>query len=206
MSRCVIVGGAEIRRYDRINAFLRPDDFGVFCDGGLKHLPHLRLTPGLIVGDFDSYARPETAVETIVLPREKDDTDTKFGLREGLKRGYEEFLMIGVIGGRPDHMLANVYLLLYLNSLGKRGRIVCDDADMEIVSRGEAEIPDNYSFFSLLNISGLARGIRITGAKYPLENTDFSCEDQYGVSNEVLPGQTARVSLREGCLLLIRDF
>ena len=205
MPRCVIIGGADIRRYDRINAFLRPDDFAVFCDSGLKHLPHLRLKPGLIVGDFASFPRPETDLETIVLPREKDDTDTKFALREGLKRGYEDFLLIGVIGGRLDHTLANVYLLLFLDAQGNTGRIVDDDSDMEIVSRREAEIKDTCSFFSLLNISGVARGIRITGAKYPLEDADFSCEDQYAVSNEVLPGQTARVSLREGRLLLIRD-
>ena len=63
---------------------------------------------------------------------------------------------------------------------------------------------DDYSFFSLLNISGCAKGITINGAKYPLIDGEISCEYQYGVSNEVLPGQVAVVSVKEGILLLIK--
>ena len=37
------------------------------------------------------------------------------------------------------------------------------------------------------------------------ENGEISCEYQYGISNEVLPGRTATVSVREGHLLLIRN-
>ena len=34
---------------------------------------------------------------------------------------------------------------------------------------------------------------------------EITCEYQYGVSNEVIPGKTAIVSVREGKLLLIKD-
>lgn len=37
MRRCVIIGGADIGRYDRIRAYLRADDFYICCDSGLKH-------------------------------------------------------------------------------------------------------------------------------------------------------------------------
>ncbi len=204
MNRCVIVGNAGIRDYDRINRNLREDDFAVFCDGGLHHLPFLRLTPGLIVGDFDSHPRPVTDVETIVLPRAKDDTDTVYAAKEALRRGFEDFLLIGMAGARMDHTLGNLSLLLRLDTLGKSARMLDDYSEMEIVSRKEAEIPGSFPFFSLLNISGTARGIRITGAKFPLEDGEITCDYQYGISNEVLPGQTARVSVREGRLLLVK--
>lgn len=32
MRRCVIVGGAEIRTYDRVRQYFRPDDFFIYCD------------------------------------------------------------------------------------------------------------------------------------------------------------------------------
>ena len=76
MQRCVIVGGAGIREYQRIRESLRGDDWFVYCDGGLKHVQELGREPNLIVGDFDSHEQPETDTEMIVLPREKDDTDT----------------------------------------------------------------------------------------------------------------------------------
>lgn len=204
MRRCVIAGGADIGDYQRIRSFLRKDDWMVFCDSGLRHAEPLGVRPDLIVGDFDSHDRPETDTETIVLPREKDDTDTVYAVKEAVRRGYGDFLLIGVVGARFDHTFGNISLLLYLDSLGKRAKILDDYSEMEIVSGREAEIDGSYPFFSLLNISGTARGIRITGAKYPLENAEIRSEYQYGISNEVLPGETARVSLREGKLLLVK--
>ena len=202
--RCVIVGGADINDYGFIRKALRPDDYVVFCDCGLKHMAHLRAEPGLIVGDFDSHEKPLLDVETIVLPREKDDTDTVFAVKEAVRRGYDEFLLIGVVGARLDHTLGNLSILLYLDALGKKGRIIDDYSEMEIVSDKAVQVGECFSFFSLLNISGCARGITITGAKYPLEDAEISCEYQYGISNEVLPGEIAEISVREGRLLLIK--
>ena len=204
MGRCVIVGGADINNYAFIREKLCADDYVIFCDSGLKHLENLQVQPGLIVGDFDSHENPHLDVETIVLPCEKDDTDTVFAVKEAIKRGFDDFLLIGVIGARLDHTLGNVSILLYLDSLGKKGCIIDDYSEMEIVSNEPVSVRDDYSYFSLLNISGCAKGITITGAKYPLVDGEISCEYQYGVSNEVLPGQVAVVSVKEGKLLLIK--
>ena len=65
-------------------------------------------------------------------------------------------------------------------------------------------IPERYAYFSLLNISGLAQGITIRNAKYPLTDAEITCEYQYGVSNEVLTGMTAEVTVKNGRLLLIK--
>lgn len=205
MSRCVIIGGADIRCYDRIKAVLHEDDFFIYCDSGLKHMAALGAQPDLIVGDFDSHANPQMKVETIVLPCEKDDTDTVYAMKEAIQRGYDDYLLIGVIGGRLDHTLGNVSMLLYLDALGKTCCIMDDYSDMQIVSDRPAYIEDSYAFFSLLNITGTAKGIIIENAKYPLQDGEITCEYQYGVSNEVLPGKVACVTVREGKLLLIKD-
>lgn len=205
MRRCVIVGGADINNYACLRSRLRQEDYVIFCDSGLRHMEALGVAPGLIVGDFDSHENPHIAVETIVLPREKDDTDTVFAVREALRRGFEDFLLIGVAGGRLDHTLANLSILLMLDGLGKRALLLDDYSEMEIVSDRPAFIDDSFPFFSLLNISGTARGITVENARFPLDGGEITCEYQYGVSNEVLPGRIARVSLTEGRLLLIRD-
>lgn len=206
MQRCVIVGGAGIREYQQIRKSLRGDDWFVYCDGGLKHVQELGREPNLIVGDFDSHEQPETDTEMIVLPREKDDTDTVYAVKEAVRRGFREFLLIGVIGERFDHTFGNVALLLYLDSLGIPACILDDYSEMRIISRETAEVKDDYRWFSLLNISGTAKGITIRGAKYPLTDGEITSEYQYGISNEVLPGKTAHVSVREGRLLLVKVF
>lgn len=204
MKRCVIVGGADIGNYEYINSKLTKDDFAVFCDSGLRHMEGLRLSPGLIVGDFDSHENPKLKVETIVLPREKDDTDTVYAVRECVKRGFCDFLLIGVVGARLDHTLGNLYILFYLDSIGKRGCIIDDYSEMELVSRSPATVDEGFSYFSLLNIGGKARGITISGAKYPLVNGEIDCEYQYGISNEALPKKKATVSVSDGKLLLVK--
>lgn len=206
MGRCVIVGGADINNYGFIRGRLCEDDFVIFCDSGLKHLDQLQAKPSLIVGDFDSHENPHLDVETIVLPCEKDDTDTVFAVKEAINRGFNNFLLIGVVGARLDHTLGNVSILLYLDSLGKKGYIIDDYSEMEIVSEKPISITDDYAFFSLLNISGCTKGITITGAKYPLNDAEITCEYQYGVSNEVLSGDIATVSVKDGRVLLIKIY
>ncbi len=204
MRRCVVIGGAGIRRTEKIRQYLREDDFYLFCDSGLRHREALGIRPHLIVGDFDSYPRPAGEAEVIALPREKDDTDTVFAVKEALRRGFEDFLLLGAAGERLDHTLCNVSLLLFLDSLGKRALLLDDYSEMEIVSGKKALIADSFAYFSVLNLFGTARGIRIEHAKFPLQDAEITCEYQYGVSNEVLPGSTASVSVREGRILLIR--
>ena len=82
MSRCVIVGGADIGNYERVYAYIGEYDYVIYCDSGLKHRAILRRQPNLIVGDFDSHENPHLDIETIVLPCEKDDTDTVYQHRK----------------------------------------------------------------------------------------------------------------------------
>ena len=58
MRRCVIIGGAEIARYDQVKGCLRAGDYAIYCDSGLRHREALDLAPDLIIGDFDSHPDP----------------------------------------------------------------------------------------------------------------------------------------------------
>ena len=77
---------------------------------------------------------------------------------------------------------------------------------MELVTASPAMVDDSFSFFSLVNITGKAKGVTIKNAKYPLENAEITCSYQYGISNEVLVGKTAEISVKDGALLLIKVF
>ena len=203
MKRFVIIGGAEIRNYALIRESFRENDYYVYCDCGLKHREGLGVNPDLIIGDFDSHERPEDLSNVIVLPVVKDDTDTIFAVKEGIRRGYEDFLLIGATGGRQDHNLGNIYSLLMLKNAGKTAKIIDDYSEISIVSSGEVcRVKNMWRFFSLLNISGTAKGISITGAKYELYGAEIFPEYQYGISNEV-SGSEAVISLTEGNLLLV---
>ncbi len=207
--RCVIVGGAPIIDYDNVIKNLREDDCFVFCDSGLKHLQRLQaeaeIMPDLIVGDFDSYDNPQLEdVETIVLPTVKDETDTAFAASEALRRGFNDFLIIGAVGARLDHTLVNISLLYKLYKAGCTAVLLDDYSAMTIAGKEPSYIDGSYKFFSLFNMFGPSRDITITGAKYDLEGAEITPETQYATSNEVAPGSTACVTVGEGELLLMK--
>ena len=204
MNRCVIVGGADIIDYANIKKYLKADDFAVFCDCGLRHSEGLGLAPSLIVGDFDSSQNPNLEVETIVLPVEKDDTDTVFAVKEAINRGFTDFLILGTVGQRLDHTLGNVSILKMLYDKGFSALMVDDYCEMVAVGEKPQLIDDSYPYFSLLNVFGKTTGITIKNAKYPLVDAEISCDYQYGVSNEVIKGKTAEVSVGDGVLLLVK--
>jgi thiamine pyrophosphokinase len=224
MKKCIIVGSVRTVAFNEKEK--APDTLYVAADGGYAQMKECGITPDLLLGDFDSlseiaeksaavsgkpsdgeesgYSEPPSCVEIIRFPVEKDDTDTVFAVKEAVKRGFDNFLLIGVVGARLDHTLGNVSILLYLESIGRKGIIIDDYSEMEIVSKEPAYIEDSYAFFSLLNISGTARGIKIENAKYPLDESEITCKYQYGISNEVLRGKKAMVTVKEGNLLLVK--
>ncbi len=217
MSRCVIVGSAAIRDYENVNRNLRGDDFLIYCDGGLKHRNNIDIpgadrpgTPDLIVGDFDSFDKNSLEgpglenTEVITLPVKKDDTDVFYAVKEAVKRGFGDFLLVGTVGERLDHTLCNLSVLQYLYERGKIAKALDDYGEMEIVGKDTVYIEDSWRYFSLLNICGTAKGISIRNAVYPLEDGEIGTDYQYGVSNEVVPGERAEVSVREGSLLLVK--
>ena len=214
-TRCVIVGGAPIRDYERVRAYLKEGDYLIYCDSGLCHMEGLDREPSLIVADFDSHEDPHMDVETIVLPVAKDDTDTVYAVREALARGYRDFLLIGVFGARLDHTLVNAYVLFDLDARGCTAIAVDDYSEFEVLSAGTdaegrcvpgtAYVEERFPYFSLINMTGVARGVTIQGAKFGLQDSEITSEYQYATSNEVIPGQTAEITIREGKLLLIRD-
>lgn len=205
MQRCVIIAGADITNYDFINSKISKDDYLIYCDSGLKHREKIGIEPSLIIGDFDSFENPNLDIETIVLPTVKDDTDSMYAVKEAIKRGFDDILLIGVIGGRLDHTLSNVYILKYIKNNNKKAVIIDDFSEMQIVDNNVTFVDDSYSFFSLVNITGTAKGITIKNAKYELQNAEITPEYQYGVSNEPLKGKTAEISVKDGELLLIKD-
>ena len=206
-TRAVIIGAAQINNYQHLLTYLNPEtDFYIVCDAGLNHISSLKITPDLIIGDFDSHKNPELNIETIVLPHEKDDTDSVFALKTALQRGFKDFLFLGMLGNRFDHSLGNLYMLVKCHEEHVKALMIDDYSEFEIVSKTPVLIPDSFEYFSLINITGTARHITIKDALYTLDDAEIPVSYQYGVSNEVLKNKTASVTCNEGCLLLIKDF
>lgn len=92
-------------------------DLVIAADGGAANACRLGPCPSVIIGDMDSIdsgakAESERAgVELITHPAQKDATDLELALRYAVEQGATAVTLVGALGGRPDQMLANVFLL-----------------------------------------------------------------------------------------------
>ena len=88
--------------------------------------------------------------------------------------------------------------------LGAQTQLLDDFSQMEIVGNTPVFVSADFSYFSLLNICGLAKEVTIKNALSPLDKAEINCTYQYAISNQVLPGQVAEITVGQGSLLLIK--
>lgn len=203
MNRWVIIGAAPINDYEKIRKKLRNDDFIVCADGGSHHLDGLGLKADLYLGDYDSSEKPESEIETIVFPVEKDDTDTLIALKEGIKRGCKSFLIIGGTGGRMDHTFANIQTLMYAEKHGASAALADENNFAFILRNDTAYIEKNDGEkVSIFSFDTSVSGVTLEGFHYPLKNMNLFSHYPLGVSNYVEKEQ-GKVTVKKGTLLII---
>jgi thiamine pyrophosphokinase len=95
----------------------RPDDRVIAADYGAHHARAWGWPVHLLVGDLDSLPATEAAalraegIPIISAPQSKDETDLELALAHALGGGAREIVICAALGGRADHLLANVLLL-----------------------------------------------------------------------------------------------
>ena len=123
MSRCVIISACPVSA--SLASALRPGDTIIACDAGYRNCAPLHCRPDIIVGDFDTAPCPaQEGDDTIILPHVKDDTDTEYAAKLASEKGFDEALLLGVLGGRRlEHTLANLCTGLGLEQRGVRATL-----------------------------------------------------------------------------------
>lgn len=180
--------------------------FVIAADGGLLHTEAFGVRVDLAVGDFDSLGKLPEGVETLRFPVMKDDTDMALSVNEGLSRGCDSFFLLGGTGGRLDHTLANMALVLSLAKKGIPAYLVGKEGVVTALCGGETLTftKDCEGILSVFAASEKAEGVTLSGLLYPLENGTLFHDQALGVSNH-FTGQNATVSLKAGSLFLTWD-
>ena len=161
MKRCVIFGGGQIGDPEQIKNLVRQEDYLICADSGYRHCVQLGFSPQLVLGDFDSYAGVvQSDCELLRYPIEKDDTDTMLAVKQALQRGYERLVLVGMLGGRLDHTLANIQTLVYAVEHGAAAQIIDSSCCITVIKGGQtAQIPYQQGFhFSVFCHSDCASG------------------------------------------------
>ena len=200
-----------------------PADRVIAADFGAHHPRAWGWPIDLLIGDLDSLPAAElqaaraAGVPTITAPAAKDETDLELAVARALDDGATELVICGALGGRADHMLANVLLLARRELIGVEA-VIADGAQTLRLLRGDAAQRGNAAqtaegaclalagapgdLLTLLPLAGDAEGVSTAGLLYPLADETLFFAQARGVSN-VFDAATARIWLRRGLLLVI---
>ncbi len=182
---------------------LQPGDCLVAVDGGLPTVEQWGLTPDWTVGDFDSLGYTPVGKNILALPTEKDETDMGFALEKGKKLGYQGFFLQGGVGGRLDHTMGNLQLLLGLSRQGMQGILVGENQNIMVITGKTLIFPAEMSgYCSIFALGGVAGGVTMKNLAYSLQGGTLSPDIPLGVSNEFLPGKSASIQVDEGSLAI----
>ena len=198
--RCFIVSAGTFSPFPRPEA----DDFIIACDRGYTYCERLGCKPDLLISDFDSYDGPvDASVPLEEFPSEKDDTDTMLAIRYAIEHGFTEVLLTCALGGRLDHLFANLQSLVFARRHGLAASLISEDTEVFALQDESRSFPrkDGWSL-SVFAADGPCRGVSISGAKYPLDKAELLPSFPLGVSNQWAESEAA-ITVREGILLVI---
>lgn len=207
MTRCIIVGAAYESDVSYMRNHINPDDYIISADAGIEKLIKIGILPNLIVGDFDSYKdNLPKYIETLRFPMCKDETDMFCAVKEGIKRGYNSFVLFGGIGGRLDHTMANLCVLEYLSDKGCNNLLLNEKNRVFIMGKGERVVQGSKGeYVSVFPFGASNCNVSYKGLKYKLDKRILYSNigsGPMGVSNSFL-GKEAKIIVNAGKALVI---
>jgi len=178
-----------------------PGDLVIAADGGYAHLNGIHAD--LVVGDFDSLGFIPAGESVVRHPAEKDDTDTMLAARIGLARGYRAFVLLGGVGGRLDHTLANIQTLAFLRENSARAALRGEGETITFLQNEALHFRAGMSgIISVFSFGAVAKGVYERGLAYALTDATLTDTNPLGVSN-AFTGESAEVSVRQGRLVVL---
>lgn len=188
---------------EALRRYVPPGAVVLAADAGWKQAQKLGLTPDLVLGDFDSSPLPDRG-RLLRLPAEKNDTDTFYAVRYAAENGAEKVTILGGLGGRLDHTIANLQTLVFLAQRNIPNLMADETTEIYCLWPGHplSLIPQKGRYLSVFATGGTATGVCLQGVRYPLQNAMLTPQYPLGVSNEFTE-ETAEISCETGYLLVM---
>ncbi len=213
LKRCIIITSYQSALLNESYHFLE-DDRIICADGGYLHARGSGICPDVVIGDFDSVdydfivkdlmdSGLSDCCRVLKYAVEKDDTDTMICLKYAIEQGFDEVTILGGLGGRLDHTIANLQTMSYAVDAEKTIWILDGTNRATLRNPGKLSIHKSEQYkISLFSYGDFCEGVSIHGVKYPLENCILNHSFPLGISNEFIQ-EKAEISHSAGKLLII---
>jgi len=201
--RVIIIANGNEFSGEFFNEIREKSDYIICADGGYKHIKRLGIEPDEVLGDFDSYDKDSVICDNVaVYPSKKDYTDTEIAIRRAIEIGATDIVLLGCIGTRMDHTLANLFLLKEIYQNGAKGMLV-DEHNRVYYMQGKLTIhAHSGDTLSILPMTPVCEGVSTDGLYYVLSDDTLKMASSRGVSN-VMTEDIATITMRLGEALVI---
>ena len=210
MKALIVLGGSE-PPVELLLTEAAASDLVVCADRGAAHCRKAGVPVDLLVGDLDSLDPRLAAelehqgVECLLSPVEKDETDGQLALDAALEHGADEAVLLAATGGRLDHLLGNLQLLLRAGKRGVNARLL-DGVTTARVVTGSVELAGFPGLtVSLLPAEGQVSVRYLGGLQYgSTEPLALPWDGPVGVSNRMTE-PVARLEVSGWAFLMTND-
>ncbi|MEH7122908.1 thiamine diphosphokinase [Bacillus sp. JJ1773] len=209
-----ILAGGPVTLLPNLSIYKQEGDIWVGVDRGVLPLLSFEIHPSIAFGDFDSVSDEEMAMieEHIAdlkryLP-EKDETDMELALNWAIKQKPELIRIFGATGGRLDHFLANIQLLVkpLLQDEDTQIEIIDQSNIIYIKGPGNHEIRRNlqFKYVSFIPLTMEITGLTLKGFKYPLKDQHIPMGSTLCISNELI-NDIGNFLFSKGIIMVVRS-
>ncbi len=206
--RAIIFANGEIEDLEGAKALIEEGDLLIAADGGARFCKAMGLNPQVLIGDFDSLSEEEVesfqkaGTQVLRFDPRKDETDLELALLHAQSLGITEVLILGGLGRRWDHSLANLLLPAH-HALKDLKVSFWEQGQWFYLLRDRIEIAAlPGTTISLIPIAGDAEGVSSQGLEWPLNNETLSFGASRGVSN-LFSSNKVSIDIKKGFLLCI---
>lgn len=209
--RCIIFANGEYGELEAYGEIFRDSDTILCADGGANYAFQLGIKPDCIIGDLDSI-QPEVkeyyeakAVMFKKFPPRKDFTDIQLALDLAIEWNADEIVMLGAMGKRLDHTLANLYSGVDLVRKGIKISHYSPDCRVYIINQELIIEGWPGDIVSVLALTDEVQGATEVGFEYSLTSPIMENSKPYAVSN-VLAGDRGVIGIQSGILAVFHYF
>jgi len=211
MKKTIIISGGNINKDFLENEISKGNYKNIIAvDKGLEILDTCKIKPNYIIGDFDSLNENilekyinDNSVKIIKLNPEKDFTDTHMALKLAIELESTEVTIIGAIGTRIDHTLANIHILKEPLEKNIKCNILNENNNITLINETTV-LKNKYPYISLMPLTTTVEGITLKGFKYTLNNATMKIGESIGVSNEQIE-EEGIIEMEKGILIVIQS-
>ncbi len=204
-NKIVIIGNGTINDIIFHKKLLENVDLIICADGGANNAKQMDIIPDYIIGDLDSTSSDVLEFfkhhkTKITKDNDQDKTDMELAISLAESFNPNEILILGAIGYRIDHTLANILCLNKIKSSIKT-QIIDDRNIIELVDNSKDIIGEKDEIISIIPLTDIL-GLSYKGMKWLISNKNIKF-GWFGISNKLIK-KKVHISLKKGKLLIIR--